>query len=267
MLIAGDFDTHRVILDFYTNAAKVLGPRTQEYWGHAGVWTTETHHLTGVYDMSDYGCGRPGSPSDAYPYQYMQSGYLHVDQGGDSGTGEWSLMALDYFDWSGDARYLPLAFAAADYFMGHYQLNATTGRYVVFPAQVLETYWCDYDTSAKQWTNCCSDDAPTISGMITLFEKLQSLPAVYTTAEQRAAWADFTAKMPLLPVNGAKVIQPARIAQNGGHNGEGPELYAMHPHRVFTKGREVASNTDISVGVATFASSGWAQGGSGWTCK
>ena len=172
MLIAGDFDLHRVILDYYTNMAKLLGPRTQQYWGHPGVWTTETQHLTGAYDMSDYGCGRPGSPSDPYPYQYMQvrevartrpfccsqsapptapladalffssqSGYLHVDQGGDSGTGEWSLMAIDYFSWTNDARYLPLAFAAADYFMNRYvaNLNASTGRYVVFPAQVLET--------------------------------------------------------------------------------------------------------------------------------
>ena len=38
----------------------------------------------------------------------------------------------------------------------------------------------------------------------------------------------------------------------------------MHPHRVFTKGRQVASGTDISIGEATFASSGWSQGGSGW---
>ena len=138
MLIAGDFDLHRVVLDYYTSMSKLLAARTQAYWGHPGVWTTETHHLTGAYDMSDYGCGRPGSPSDPYPFQYMQSGYLHVDQGGDSGTGEWSLMALDYLSWTGDARYLPLAFAAADYFMNRYvsQYNATSGRFVVFPAQV-----------------------------------------------------------------------------------------------------------------------------------
>lgn len=141
MLIAGDFDLHRVILDYYTNMAVLLGQRTQLYWGHPGVWTTETQHLTGAYDMSDYGCGRPGSPSDSYPYQYMASGYLHVDQGGDSGTGEWSLMAIDYYHWTGDSRYLPLAYAAGDYFMNRYKanLNATTGRYVIFPAQVLET--------------------------------------------------------------------------------------------------------------------------------
>ena len=161
MMIAGDYDLQAVILDYYMNILKLLGPRTQAYWNHSGMWTTETHHLTGAYDMSDYGCNRPSN----YPVNIMMSGYLHVDQGGDSGTGEYSLMALDYYNWFGSEKYLPLAFAAADYFMGHYSVNSTTGRVVVFPAQVLETYWCDYDTTTQQFTNCCSDDSPTISGM------------------------------------------------------------------------------------------------------
>lgn len=84
MLAAGDFDLHRVILDYYTNMAVFLSQRTQAYWGHAGVWTTETQHLTGAYTMSDYSCSREAG----YPVQYEASGYLHVDQGGDSGTGE-----------------------------------------------------------------------------------------------------------------------------------------------------------------------------------
>lgn len=101
--------------------------------------------------------------------------------------------------------------------------------------------------------------------MMTLFEKLLALPPSLTTPAQRAAWAAFVPLMPLLPVDPAtKVIQAARIVQNGPHNGEGPEVYAMHPHRVFTKGRAVASGTDISIGEATFAASGWSQGGGGW---
>ena len=103
---------------------------------------------------------------------------------------------------------------------------------------------------------------------MTLFEKLLALPDAYTTAAQRAAWAAFVPKMPLLPVNAAtKVIEPARIVQNGPHNGEGPELYANHPHRVYTMGRHVASGTDISIGEATFNSSGWGHGGEGWFCE
>jgi hypothetical protein len=63
-------------------------------------------------------------------------------------------MAIDYFSWTNDARYLPLAFAAADYFMNRYvaNLNASTGRYVVFPAQVLET--CEW-RRVRACAVCC----------------------------------------------------------------------------------------------------------------
>jgi len=133
---------------------------------------------------------------------------------------------------------------------------------------VLETWWCDYDVNLQTWTNCCADDSPTISGMMTLFEKLRALPAGLTTPAQRAAWDDFaTRRMPALPTTGgpAPVIAPARVLSSGTHNSEGPELYAMHPHRVFTKGRAVATGADISLGVRTHDGSAWAKGSNeGW---
>jgi hypothetical protein len=237
------------------------------YWNHSGMWTTETHHLSGAYDSSDYGCSRPAG----YPVSIMTSGYLHVDQGGDSGTGEWSLMALDYFLWTGDATafapYLKLPVQAANYFMNHFLGNTSSdGRVIVWPAQVLETWWCDYDVTIGQFTNCCEDDAPTISGMMTLFEKLLALPQSLTTPEQRQAWQNFVDKlMPALPLSSdGSTIAPARVLSQGTHNDEGPELYAMHPHRVFTKGREVASGTNISVGLNTYASSRFAGENEGW---
>jgi hypothetical protein len=79
MILAGDFEHMRVVLDYYVNMEKLLGPRTIAYWNHTGMWTTETHHLSGAYDPSDYGCGRPQSNPD-YPVSIEQSGYLHVDQ-------------------------------------------------------------------------------------------------------------------------------------------------------------------------------------------
>jgi hypothetical protein len=53
MVLAGDFDLMRVVLDYYTNMEKLLGPRTLAYWNHTGMWTTETHHLSGAYDPSE----------------------------------------------------------------------------------------------------------------------------------------------------------------------------------------------------------------------
>jgi hypothetical protein len=262
MLAAGDFDSMRVILDYYMNIKIFLQLRTQAYWNHSGIWTTETHTLFGAYSMSDYGCNRPAT----YPTPYEASGYLHVDQGGDSGSPEYSIMAFDYYAVTGDAQYLPLAFASADYFMYHYLGNVSAdGKVVVWPAQVLETYWCAYDTVLMTWTNCCADDAPTISGMLTLFEKLRMLPSTLTTPEQRAAWENFAnVQMPDLPLTPDGTIAYARILSSGSHNHEGPDLYAMHPHRVFTRGREVATGLNISIGVNTFYTSSFRDSNSGW---
>ncbi len=108
------------------------------------------------------------------PVWLMASGYLHMDHGGDSGTGEYPLMALDYLSWTGDAAraapYLPLAFSAADYFMHHFNTSADGKKVVIYPAQVLETYWCDWKKGVG-FTNCCADDSPCV------FSRPRALPA------------------------------------------------------------------------------------------
>jgi hypothetical protein len=47
MAAAGDFESWKVVLDYYTNMRVYLEQRTQLYWNHTGMWTTETQHLTG----------------------------------------------------------------------------------------------------------------------------------------------------------------------------------------------------------------------------
>ena len=262
MLIAGDFDEMKVILDYYANIEKLLSPRTLLYWNHTGMWTTETHHLSGAYTMGDYGCDRPAG----YPVELEQSGYLHLDQGGDSGTGEYSLMVLDYFLWTNDTEalvpYLSIATQAAAYLMHHFSNRSDDGKVIVWPAQVLETWWCDYDVGVGI-QNCCADDSPTISAMHILFEKLLALPVSITNAADRLAWTQFQQILPDLPVIN-NIIAPARVLSNGVHNDEGPELYAIHPHRLYTKGRAVATGLDISIGLATFYASKFATENSGW---
>ena len=172
-------------------------------------------------------------------------------------------MAMDFYAWTGDTQYLPIAFQAGNYLMQHFNNRSAEGRVVIWPAQVLETYWCDYDVG-HGYQNCCADDSPTIGGMMTLFEKLLALPPSLTTAAQRAQWKAFQdTLMPALPI-AQDIILPARIVSSPAHNNEGPELYAIHPHRVYTKGRQVATGRNISVGVATHLSSKFAKENSGW---
>ena len=125
------------------------------------------------------------------------------------------------------------------------------GKVVVWPAQVLETYWCDFSPSAG-FSNCCEDDMPTVSAMHALFDRLISLPESITTPEQRAAWSAFAAIMPDLPLSAdGRTYAAARVVSSGSHNNEGPELYLVHPHRVVTMGRAVASGVNLTTGVAT----------------
>jgi hypothetical protein len=118
------------------------------------------------------------------------------------------------------------------------------------------------------FTNCCENDSPTISGMIGLIAKLIALPAGLATSTQRAAWQHFRDNlMPLLPIitsPDGNVIAPAEVVSTGKHNGEGPELYAIHPHRLFTKGVAVATGLNISLGELTVNTSLFAHGTSGW---
>jgi hypothetical protein len=70
--------------------------------------------------------------------------------------------------------------------------------------------------------------------------------------------------MPELPLSSDGTIAPAEVISSGQHNNEGPTLYAAHPHRVFTRGREVATGRNVSLGVATFFASPFHNANDGW---
>ena len=258
MLIAGDGDIFKVLMDYEMNQRIFLEQRTQLYWNHSGHWTPETATLFGAYDS-------PTNGGKGWPIWLNTNPYIRLDWGGDSGTGEMAIMAMDYFNWVGDAQYLPLAYSVADFYMGHFNNRSEDGRVLVWPAQVLETFWCDFNTSTASFENCCSNDAPTVSAMHALFDKLLALPPTVTTPAQRTQWAAFSQILPILAVNASSnVILPAAQVSSGRHNSEGPEFYPMHPHRMFTKGRQVASNTSIELGISTYLQSPWRGANSGW---
>jgi len=177
-------------------------------------------------------------------------------------------MVLDYLSATNDmarfARYYPVAAAVADYFSQHYA-GRFNGRAVVWPSQVLEAIWCWYDNGARNFSsNCCEDDTPTVSGIMTVFEKLLQLadvPGSPVTPEQKARWSAFALIQPQLPVNTTtNTIRFARVTAGGQYVpsiGEGAELYPMHPHRVFTRGRQVAYGQDLSLALSTYEKSLW----------
>jgi len=77
MLAAGDFEEFQVLLDYEKNQWVFLTQRTEAYWGHPGMWTTETTHLSGAYDMSVW-VAPPPPPFGCVPAK--KSAHLHVSQ-------------------------------------------------------------------------------------------------------------------------------------------------------------------------------------------
>jgi len=209
--------------------------------------------------------------------------------------GEMAIMSLDYLLARNDTnttssgaggKALTLALAVADYYTQHFALNASSGRVVVYPTQVLESFWCTWSNASQKFVDCCSDDTPTVSGMMTLFEKLLALPAGLLTPTQRTAFSTFATRIPELPIvveknssssssnsgsspyNNDTLIAPGRILSDRRHNHEGPEHYAIHPHRVFTQGRAIASGQDLSLArrtwESTFKPGGFSYSNTGW---
>jgi hypothetical protein len=232
-----------------------------------GIFFTETKTIFGAYDPNDYGCSRP----TGYPVWLEDNDYIHLDFGGDGGTPEVALMVLDAYLYSNDAaklqQYLPIATLAADFFRQHYLNRTTDGKYVIWPTQALETYWCaGWNTQTNQPPdNCCVDDMPTLSGIYSLLEKLLQLPGNLTTPQQRSEWSTFLSSLPALPLtpDGTK-LAAARVISTGVHNSETPELYATHPYRIFTVGTKATQSADLSMAVNAWLADSNAQSNSGW---
>jgi hypothetical protein len=55
MAPAGDFDTFSTIFDFYLQTVPFNSARTQHYFGHKGIFYTETKTLFGAFAINDYG--------------------------------------------------------------------------------------------------------------------------------------------------------------------------------------------------------------------
>ncbi len=105
--------------------------RTQVYFNHTGIFYTETKTIWGAYAPQDYGCSRPTN----YPVWLETNNYIHFDYGGDGGTPEVALFALDYLLYTNDTtkflRYLPLVISTADFFRQHYANRSTNGDLMI----------------------------------------------------------------------------------------------------------------------------------------
>jgi len=116
------------------------------------------------------------------------------------------------------------------------------------PSMACETWWT------------CTNPMPELAGLHAIVARLLALDESLTTAEQRARWSAFRAKLPDLPTRdnaGKPAFAPAEIYENK-RNFENPELYCVFPFRLAAFNRPTA---DLAIRALHHR---WDRGNTGW---
>jgi hypothetical protein len=278
MLPAGDVEGMRVVLDWVTSFIPLAAARTQLLLpGEAGIFFTETVTSFGLYQGGEYGCDAATKRPAGYPEWLegpgSEGGWVRYDFGG-NGFAEAGLMAIDYFwhtlDLAASARYIPFATQYVEFYLSHFTNRTADGKLMIWPAQVLESWWCEWPGSpGVDWdpAKCSQNDLPNVAALRSLTLRLLQLPEAsgLLSPSQRARFAALAAILPDLPLDADGSYSVAsHVSTDAGHNSEGPWLYATHPFRLNTVGAAMAGGVNLTASHATFKRQGWYLNNQGW---
>ena len=241
MFASGDFDMLHSFLASFQRTLPLAKARAAAYYNVSGAfWPEETDALFGTACSTAYGCARNAS----HPRWWSSSDSNRYNL---QGSLDLSLFALDYHAYTGDASFLGIAAEVVQFYMGLHAADADTGKVMVYPSQALATWLCPgYPPLAG---DCVKNDMPTVAGMTAVVSKL--LQTAYGTAAQRRLWRAFAAALPVVP-RGRKVgvaepvLLPCEVCPDEAAGTENPELYAVHPYRLYTEARERLAGIDAT---------------------
>jgi hypothetical protein len=233
MIEAGDFDLLAPFYNMYLGDLPLEADRAKLIYGHDGATFPETIFFWGMPNNNDYGWNNKGPD--------MQNHWIrwHVNNGLELAT-----MLLDTYATTQDENFakktlLPLASEILIWFDEHWK--HVDGQLHFEPAAALET---------RQWA---VNPLPDVAGLQSVLPRMLTLPDTLTTPEQRHLWRQMLADLPPLPrgrtdahgkipqssedavTNGTEILWPAEKFSKPG-NTENPELYAVHPYRLFGVG-------------------------------
>ena len=243
MLGSGDFDQMAPLFTMYRNMLPLLKERTRRYFGHEGVFFSETTQIWGLNRDCDFGKNNPGFyPTCAYMTYYWDGGL------------ELSTMLLAYYQYTVDEVFvretlLPIADQVVIFYDQHYP-RTKEGKLHIAPSQVIETW------------HTAEDPITVIAGLRTVLTGLLGLPEPLTTAQQRARWQRLLSEVKALPLAeeaGKKWLKPAYEYSNK-RNAENGELYAIFPYPIYGVGKP-----DLEIARETYArrankrTGGWQQ--------
>ena len=229
MLQFGDYDQMVPLFTMYRNMLPLLKERTHRYFGHDGVFFSETTQIWGLNRASDFGKNNTGFyPTCDYVKYYWDGGL------------ELSAMMLAYYSNTEDKAFvkdtlLPIADEVVKFYDQHYK-RTPEGKLNISPSQALETW------------HIAENPASVLAGLRTVLTGLLDLPESLTASEQRTRWQRLLGELMELPVaeeSGKKWLKPAHVFSNN-RNAENPELYAVFPYQIYSVGKpdlEVARET------------------------
>lgn len=223
MMASGDFDLMRPFFRMYRAMLPDNSKQVREFYGHDGAYFRETAPFWGGLEKLT-----PESPG-GYTIHY----YTPIL--------EYSAMALDYFAYTGDKEFarntlIPMADAGVTFFDKHFKRDAN-GKLFISPANAIETYWK------------VNNPTPDIAGLQWVLKGLLGLPAEVVEPGMRQRWQKLLAELPAIPMlelEGKKIILPHGLPKIGHRNMENPELYSVYPFRIYGLGKpdfEIAKNT------------------------
>jgi len=177
---------------------------------------------------------------------------------------------LDLYAYNQDAaalkRYLPVVSSIVSFYYYHFPAKDSRGKVVFYPTQSIETWQCpNYPPNPS---NCATNDMPTIAGLNAVLSRLLKLDPSFSSPGEKDQWKNLLSTLPPLPtanINGATALAPCSPCPPSTSNSENAELYAVHPYRLFTVGRQVASGVDLGQAVLAFqherfgSDEGWNQ--------
>ena len=270
MLAAGDYDLLEVVLEWASAFLPLARARTKLLLpGVEGAWFTEITNAFGLYQGKMYS-GPDCAPRPAgYPPWLSIGGWVRWDFSGNALGPEAGLMALDLYLHTGNLsqaeRFVPIATNALDFIATFYRNRSADGRMLIWPTQVLESWWCEW----PGWSNCPQNDMPTVAAATALAARLLALPpsSSLVTPAQRAAYQALAAILPPLPAANGTWLNADVLSTDGPAHREVAELFPVHPFRLVTAGRaalDPALAPGLATGQRTFNASGNAHKNIGW---
>ena len=221
VLAAGDFEVMRPLFRMYAGLTDFHVRRVRKYLGCGGAYFPECmmpwgDHFPFVYGTKYDWKDRPDKLQDGGWHKYEWVGQLEL-----------SLMMLDYCAYTGDTAWfkskaLPAIREYLRFFDGFYKTGAD-GRYHMYPAQAVETWWN------------CTNAMPEVAGLTRVTDLLLALPEGVLGADDREFFAKVRSRVPELPTrklkDGGVVFAPG-MKFDVHNNVETPELYCVFPFRL-----------------------------------